>query len=146
METHRKTMCSKLSGRLLPMVLLLGAIGICPVDTHAKSDGGTNNANGSAFTVVRDPFWPVGHKPEPDAENGVRKKKSGSIDWNKAMKKIVINGVSSRAEGGFVAIINNEVKGVGESVSIQYGGTLYTWKVDRIAPSGSVKLLRLFAK
>ncbi len=146
METHRKTMCSKLFGRQLPMVLLLGAIGTCPVDTPAKSDGGMNNAKSSPSAVVRDPFWPVGHKPEPGAVAGARKTPKGSIDWSKAMKQVVINGVSSRAGGGYVAIVNNEVKSVGESFSIRYGGVLYTWKVASIAPPGSVKLRRVVAE
>lgn len=147
METHSKTMCSKLFGRQLPVVLLLGSIGACPVDAQAESDGGTNNAKSSPSAVVRDPFWPVGYQPESGAAaTGARKTPKGSVDWSKAMKQVVINGVSSRAGGGYVAIINNEVKSVGEAFSIRYGGVLYTWKVASIKPPGSVKLRRVVAE
>ena len=146
METYKKTTCSKRFGRQLPILLLLVSLGACPVDGQAKSDGGTNNACAGASTVVRDPFWPLGHKPEPSSETVAGNMPKGKIDWNKAMKQIVINGVSSRAGGGYVAIINNEVRSVGESFSIRYGGMLYTWKVDSIAPPGSVKLRRVLAE
>ncbi len=146
METHRNTMCSKFFDQQLPMLLLLGAIGACPVDAQVESDSGTNNAISSPSAVARDPFWPVGHKAEPDAEAGARKLPKGGIDWSKAMKQVVINGVSSRAGGGYVAIVNNEVRSVGESFSIRYGGVLYTWKVASIAPPGSVKLRRVVAE
>jgi len=139
-------MCLKLFGRQLPMVLLGGFIGACLVDSHAKSNGGTNNAVSTSSAVVRDPFWPVGHKPEPDAVTTTGKTPKGKVDWNKAMKQVVINGVSSRAGGGYVAIVNNEVRRVGESFSIRYGGVLYTWKVASIAPPGSVKLRRVIAQ
>ena len=149
MNTHRKTICFKLFGLQLPVLLLLGSTGVIPLDSHAEKEGGSINAKGSVAAAARDPFWPVGYESK-QAKNAkgikVPQKAKGSIDWNRAMKQVVINGVSSRAEGEYVAVINNEVKSVGESVSIQYGGTRYTWKVDSITPPGSVKLLRLLAE
>jgi len=139
-------MCSKLFGRQLPMVLLLGFFGACLVDSHAKPNDGANNAKNASSVVVRDPFWPVGYKSEPGAASTTGKKPTGKVDWNKAMKQVVINGVSSRAGGGYVAIVNNEVKNVGEAFSIRYDGVLYTWKVASIAPPGSVKLRRVVAE
>ncbi len=110
----------------------------------AETNDGKNNASEGVATVRRDPFWPVGHTPEQakNTEQAETPEIIGGIDWNKAMDEVVINGVSSRADNEYIAVINNEVKSVGESVSVQYGNARYTWTVESITPSGSVKLRR----
>ena len=69
-----------------------------------------------------------------------------SSNWKDAMKKVVINGVSSRADDEFFAVINGQVKSIGETVTLKHEGTIYTWAVDSITPPGSVKLRRVSAK
>lgn len=95
----------------------------------------------------RDPFWPVGYIPERliAKKAPVEKVKSAPVigSWSLAMKTIVINGVSSRSDNDFFAVINGEIKSVGDSVSVKYGDAVYTWSVDGIKPPNSVKLRRV---
>jgi len=114
--------------------------------------GGTDDAKKEQSEFKRDPFWPVGFVPERIKEAMAKKESPDSVkptianDWNMAMKKLVINGVSSRASNEFYAVINGQVKSVGDSVSVTYGGKTYTWAVDGIKPPGSVKLRRVSAR
>lgn len=127
--------------------LFLGMGGLFLSQSEAEQNNGKGNAEDSVVVVKRDPFWPIGHTPKRVENSGTKTtrpvaRKVGSIDWEEAMKRVVINGVSSRATDEYVAVINNEVKSVGEIVSVLYGGAKYTWKVEKITPPGSVKLLR----
>ena len=119
--------------------------------SQTKPADGMNDANKLVVSPKRDPFWPVGYEPENFAaakeEPEVRVSKStAGNNWNGAMKKVVINGVSSRANNDFYAVINGSVKSVGDTVSVEHEGNTYTWAVDRIDPPGSVKLRRVSAK
>lgn len=133
---------------LIPMVgtvLLLCSISI----SQGKSAGGTNVALTKKAESKRDPFWPVGYVPErvkePEVEKIEIKKPVVSNDWSGAMKKVVINGVSSRANNDFFAVINGGVKSVNDTVSVVHGGVTYTWAIASIKPPGSVKLRRVSA-
>ena len=44
------------------------------------------------------------------------------------------------------AIINGEVKTVGDLVEVRYSGRLYQWKLIDVQPSGKVKLERFAVK
>ncbi|MCK4564048.1 MAG: hypothetical protein KAU94_05190 [Verrucomicrobia bacterium] len=145
MKNIEKTVLFKTMHGYLLATFLMGVAGVSPQLSMAESNDGRINAKEDVASVRRDPFWPVGHTPEREGnpiaitpKQGV----GGSIDWDEAMKQIVINGVSSRADNEYIAVINNEVKSVGESVSTWLGGTHYTWVVDSITPPGSVKLRR----
>lgn len=148
MEKNGKTVYFKRGFGLLVVCLVMGLAGVFPLISQAKPDDGRINASSGAVVVKRDPFWPVGYQPklaQPLAEGKTQQRvnvRTGGIDWDEAMKQVVINGVSSSAEDEYIAVINNEVKSVGESVSILHRGARYTWKVDSITPSGSVKLRR----
>lgn len=123
----------------LLVALFVGMSGTVLQRSEAASNESKENA------VKRDPFWPVGYVAKGEENSVLTQRKqggTGAVDWDKAMKQVVINGVSSRADNDYVAVINNEVKSVGESVSIRYGGAKYTWKVEKITPPGSVKLRR----
>ncbi len=119
------------------------------VYSEVDKGGGTNDAGTQQSAPKRDPFWPVGYMPEIIQRADPKKKEVVvpviSTNWNEAMKKIVINGVSSRADNEFFAVINGQVKSVGDTVSLNYEGTIYTWAVDSINPPGSVKLRRVSA-
>ena len=145
MKNSEKTVLFKTLHRYLLATFLVGMAGVLPQLSMAESNDGMINVKENVASVRRDPFWPVGHTPEREGNpTAITPKRgiSGSIDWDEAMKKVVINGVSNRADDEYIAVINNEVKSVGESVSIWLGGTRYTWVVDRITPPGSVKLRR----
>ena len=108
-----------------------------------------NDAFPLETVAKRDPFWPVGHVPEAvqaaNKKKVVVKKSAESNDWNGAMKKVVINGVSSRANNDFFAVINGQVKRVDDTISVSHGGVTYTWAVAKIKPPGSVNLRRVSA-
>jgi hypothetical protein len=136
----------------LGVLLLLGLFGLNLSTSHANPYGGIDNAKDNIVVASRDPFWPVGYKPEqPQDKVDVARQQmlvgaTGTTDWNIAMNQVVINGVSSRGGNEYIAVINNEVKAVGETVSMWFGGTQYTWQVESIAPPGSVKLRRISAQ
>ena len=132
------------------MALLLAVVAM-PYCLQAAPADGTDVAKEGATAIKRDPFWPVGYVPEHVKAAASAKEKPEAVkptvanDWNKAMRKVVINGVSSRADNEFFAVINGQVKSVGETVTVNYEGTVYTWAVDEIKPPGSVKLRRVSA-
>jgi hypothetical protein len=133
---------------LLVSAFLLGAL---PGESHADGFAGTDNAYKEA-TFKRDPFCPVGYVSKRQKAAAEENAKPEPLEpalannWDSAMKKVVINGVSSRADDEFFAVINGQVKSVGDSVSVDFGGTVYTWAVDGINPPGSVKLRRVSAR
>jgi len=112
----------------------------------AGISSGTNNANEDRVAEKRDPFWPVGYTPKQSmrsAQQGSSGAAPVSSSWDEAMKKVVINGVSSRKDNESFAVINGDVKRVGDTVSIRLGNLTYTWAVDGIESKGSVKLRRM---
>ena len=137
---------------MLVMVLLAGFAGTVNFSQAQKSGtGGINDAQQHTAALKRDPFWPVGYMPkniQPMVPKVDREQSASTVDnsWNEAMKKVVINGVSSRANNAYCAVINGQVKSVGDMVIINHGGTIYTWAVDSIEPPGSVKLRRVSAR
>ena len=97
--------------------------------------------------LLRDPFWPVGFFPE-----GWQAKKSGSgglnpegSDWKTASEKIQISG-TSKLGGRTGAIINGEVKSVGDQIDILYAGKTYQWQIVGIDDNGQVQLKKLGIK
>ncbi len=127
---------------LLVLTTFAACIAYSGEGTDVKT--GTNNAKKGHAAVKRDPFWPVGYMPistQNSSEESSVASTGGS--WQKAMKNVVINGVSSSAESEYYAVINGELKSVGDTVSVRLDGSVYTWAVDSIEPPGSVKLRRV---
>jgi len=130
----------------LALLLAAGMAGAAHGKNTAPAKGGAINAEKPSATTLRDPFWPVGYEPEKPVDAEVEKQQSlADRNWSEAMKQIVVQGVSS-VSGEYYAIINTETKRVGELVSVEYGGVRYTWRVENIAPPGSVKLRRVSAE
>lgn len=132
---------------LLPMVGVV--VLTCPeAFSQTNAASGTNDAQKSGSSIKRDPFWPVGFVPErlvKEQKKVTRKVvPTGNKDWSGAMKKVAINGVSSR-NNQYFAIVNGELKSVGDTFSVEHGGTTYTWEVATIQPPGSVRLRRVSA-
>lgn len=115
--------------------------------SQTNTTSGINDAQVELSASKRDPFWPVGYVPKELQKKvkAVVKKPTESNDWSGAMKKVVINGVSSRANNDFFAVVNGQVKSVNDTVSVSHGGMIYTWAVASIKPPGSVKLRRVSA-
>ena len=118
-------------------IYLLAACG----STHAQGGG-------TSATAERDPFWPVGYQPKT-ATKAVETKPQQAIveksneDWKAAMKLVMVSGVSQRGETEYCAVINGELKVVGETITVLYNGAEFTWTVAGIAPPASIKLKRL---
>jgi hypothetical protein len=147
-----KSYAKKSYTRILSVALAFGLAGTLNFAQAQNGDaGGTNDASEQEAVLKRDPFWPVGYVPQNVKSviaKGNPKQSAVKVDnsWNEAMKKIVINGVSSQAQNAYFAIINGQVKSVGDTVTINHGGTIYTWAVDGIEPPSSVKLRRVSAR
>jgi hypothetical protein len=97
--------------------------------------------------LLRDPFWPIGFFPE-----GWQTKKSGpgglnqeGSDWKAASGKIQISG-TSKLGGRTGAIINGEVRGVGDQIDILHAGKTYQWQIVGIDADGQVQLKKLGIK
>ena len=137
---------------MLATALAIGLAGaIDSVQAQKAGADGINDAKEQTALPRRDPFWPVGYVPKKVTSIvpvELSKKSEVKVDnsWNEAMKKVVINGVSSRAENAYFAVINGQIKSIGDTVTINHGGILYTWAVDGVEPPDSVKLRRVSAR
>jgi hypothetical protein len=139
-----------LSRLLLPVLLAVACMAQRGL-SEEQGKGGMDYAKNSTIAMARDPFWPVGYTPEwltqtEKIEEVAVVEGNGNEDWNKAMKQVVINGVSSRADNEFFAVINGQVKTVGETISVTLGSSTYSWAVESITPPSSVKLRRVSVK
>lgn len=127
----------------LVLLFAIGVAGVCFGNNSSSEKDHAVDAKKICVAPLRDPFWPVGFEPTKKVNVEVIKQQSlADKNWNEAMKQVSIQGVSS-SSGEYYAIINAEARRVGESVSVEFGGMRYTWKIDRIAPPGSVKLRRV---
>jgi hypothetical protein len=106
-----------------------------PVDSHKES------AEKWEQELLRDPLWPIGFFPE-----GWQKKTSaqGESDldgsgWKAAADKIRISG-TSRLGGRTAAIINGELKGVGDQIEVSHAGKTYQWLITGIDAEGRIQL------
>ena len=139
--------------RMLAVVLAIGIGGTGNITQAQRKDtSGINDAKEQEAVLKRDPFWPVGYVPKNirsviPKENPMQSASIVENSWNEAMKKVVISGVSSRAGNNrYFAVINGEIKSIGDTVTITHGGTIYTWAVDDIEAPSSVKLRRVSAR
>lgn len=145
MTNVNKNKCSMRSGWKVFPAIGIGFLLCSSAFSQAKNISGTNDAPNDSSMSKRDPFWPIGYVPESLKKKASVKKPVVSNDWNGAMKKVVINGVSSRSNNDFFAVINGGVKSVNDTISVVHGGITYTWAVASIKPPGSVKLRRVSA-
>lgn len=92
---------------------------------------------------LRNPFWPVGYFPESWSRDGDEPATASQEDtsWDGPAALLRVSG-TSRMGSRMVAIVNEQIKNVGELVEIEYGGRVYQWKVQEIRPDGTVNLER----
>jgi hypothetical protein len=90
--------------------------------------------------LLRDPFWPIGFFPEGWQKKSIKNDPNlDGQDWKVAASKISIDG-TSRMGDKTLAIINGELKNVGDQVVVVYKGKSYQWKIFGIDSSGKVQL------
>lgn len=95
---------------------------------------------------LRDPFWPVGYFPENWQTAGEADTGPTSVsDWDAPAALVRVSG-TSRMGAQTAAIINGEVKAVGDLVEVHYSGRIYQWKLIEVQPTGKVKLERFAVK
>lgn len=111
-----------------------------------------NAGTESATKELRDPFWPVGYVPEgwgkPAADDHGEESGDASVEvsngsaWDEALAKLEIAGVS-RKDDKRVVIVNGRVIRVGSSLSVEYAGSRYVWRLEAVDAKGALKLKRL---
>lgn len=128
-----------------PFLAVVVIAGLLIPQDGAAAQNGINDARSQPVVEKRDPFWPIGYMPRQSVRSIPRAsvKTAPVTGWNEAMKQVVINGVSSGIDNEHFAVINGDVKRVGDTVSVRLGTSVYTWAVDGIENPGSVKLRRL---
>ena len=97
--------------------------------------------------AVRDPFWPIGYlppslKPLVSTNTPPPAVVDQPLKWDEAVKALAIKGVLKSGKGGYLAIINNQVMGPDDVISLIYQARRYSWKIESITPKG-VKFERL---
>ena len=93
---------------------------------------------------LRDPFWPVGFYPDGWQKKTVA---AGEADldgsgWKSASGRIRIGG-TSRLGGRTAAIINGDLKSVGDQIEVLYEGKTYQWQIIGIDADGRIQLKKL---
>lgn len=91
--------------------------------------------------LLRDPFWPIGFFP-PDWQKEKPAQTAGGLDasgWKAASGKIRISAASRLGEKT-AAIVNGELKSVGDQIEILHEGRIYQWQIIGIDAAGQVQL------
>ncbi|MFA7256192.1 MAG: hypothetical protein WC047_01270 [Kiritimatiellales bacterium] len=94
--------------------------------------------------LLRDPFWPVGFFPEDWKKSG---QVQGTLDlegasWKSASEKIRISG-TSRLGGRTAAIIDGDLKSIGDQIEVSYEGKTYQWQIIGMDADGRIQLKKL---
>jgi hypothetical protein len=101
-------------------------------------------AEGREQELLRDPFWPVGFFPQDwqqksSAQSATDMAGSG---WKAAFAKLKVSG-TSRLGDRTAAIVNGELKNIGEQVEVLYEGRIYQWEIVGIDATGQIQVKRL---
>lgn len=133
------------------LALLLGATSLwcrgqeeaCPKSIAARAPIVPSDSRAAPFAPahesLRDPFWPVDYiRPMQPGEKFESAVTIGDAEWRILEKHLheLVKGVSRLpARNGatdYLVLINGNVYGVGDSVSLAANGKNYRWKVVRI--------------
>jgi len=130
---------------LLTFLILVAGVGIAQTaeTSPAAADATPEDSSAAApEPLVRDPFWPVGWKPEPvSAGAAVGPARNAVTKWDEARNKIQLSGLSKNVRGDFVAILKGVgIVEAGDVVSVQHDGLFYKWKIKDITSKGIVPI------
>lgn len=115
---------------------------LCPLCVSAQQPSGNKKtlppSSDLPAGMLRDPFWPVGWQPpEFNANSESDSRDIGELmKWREASKKIIVTALSN-TKHGFVAILKNiGVVCPGDTISVDYNGLTYKWKITDITQEG----------
>jgi len=120
-----------------------------PADESAsvRSDDDAIQRIAQQSQELRDPFWPYGFvpkkvpKPEDDAPADTTPDQpkppvTRKPKWNEAVKSLSVKGIMNIGGGKYMAVINGQVCGEGDTVSAVYQNLRYNWTVHTISEDG----------
>ncbi|HOW97916.1 MAG TPA: hypothetical protein P5567_04325 [Kiritimatiellia bacterium] len=109
----------------------------------APPAGETEAAEPEPAPARRDPFWPVGYAPPPPARpseaaasTAGAETVSAVLQWDEALKTVQVQGIMKTGPETHVAMVNGQVVGVGDTVSVRFGGREYRWTVAGVGVEG----------
>ena len=114
-------------------------------DTDQAATGETNALQliVQESSNIRDPFWPVGFEPpkpkkptDPVVEQVVAPVVEEAPRWEDAMKELSVKGIMNVGGGRFMAVVNEQVVGENDIVSVSFGTRRYTWRINSISAQG----------
>ena len=113
-----------------------GEVASSAPNTLPAEDVGTN----SIAAPWRDPFWPVGYVPTPDAASAAVTNAPVAVAdsqarWQEARKRLQIQGLT-RNRSRYLVVINGRMVETGDRVSVELAGVRYRWLVQAIASQG----------
>ena len=101
-------------------------------------------AEGWAYELLRDPFWPIGFFPQDWQQKSAAQGVNDMVGsgWKAAAAKLRISG-ASRLGDRTAAIINGELKNVGDQITVLHEGRTYQWEIVEIDAAGQIQLKKL---
>ena len=108
------------------------------------AEGAFSGKDSFTLEPLRDPFWPIGYFPKGWKSDPVNSKVSDSMsgsDWDAPAAKIRISGTSWMGDQT-VAIINGDLKEVGDLIAVEHNGRTYQWILRGVKSNGKVSLER----
>ncbi len=111
-----------------------------PINPQPDAEPETD-ADATGHPTMRDPFWPLNYVPPvakkatPSVDTNVAARVEEAPQWDLALKTVTLKGVM-KAGSGYMAIINNQVTGENETISVNFQGRKYTWRIAKIGKEG----------
>lgn len=116
-----------------------------PIEPPAQPEPGAAQPAGESEPPPprRDPFWPVGYAPPVPvrpSEGGEAATNAEPVsvtwEWDAALKTVAVQGILKTGPDTHVAMVNGEVVGTNDHVSIRFGGREYRWRVAAVSEQG----------
>ena len=98
-----------------------------------------------ALEPLRNPFWPVGYFPDgwqDDKSKDTAASVQENSDWSVVEARITVKA-TSRMGARFAAIINDQIKEVGDTIEMIHNSRIYKWQLRRVNANGTISLDRL---
>ena len=95
--------------------------------------------------LLRDPFWAIGFFPPNWQRRANAQSQSSAGDaggWTAASAGLRVSG-TSRLGDRTAAIINGEMRSVGEQVEVLHEGKMYQWEIIGIGANGQIQLKKI---